>query len=303
MSAVMPGPRSTTGQPGTGGPTTSMDFDELRYAKHGAVAEIVIDRPDVLNAISARPGGTRDQILSALVAAEGDAEIGCVVLRGAGKAFSAGGDLTGNARREQPIDDFEFLERADRFHERLRASTVPVIAAVHGYCLGAGLALAASCDLVIASDDARFGFPEGRIGLVGATAVVGVIGRQWAKYLMLTGELLDAEQARAIGLVLTVEPSARLVERAMDLASRIARMPRVAATLNRRAIDAVADASGDAAGRHAARAHDAVTLSMAGEAIAPDGRRFRDVLDDEGMAGMKAARAAQYTEQWLRDET
>ena len=278
-----------------------MELDELQYAKQDGVAEIVLDRPEVLNVLSARPGGTRDQILWALADAEADPAIGCVVLRGVGAAFCAGGDLTGAERRDLPIDDLAFLEQVDRFHDRIRASTLPFIAAVHGYCLGAGVSLAASCDLVIAADDARFGFPEGRIGLIGATAFVGVIGRSWAKYLMLTGELLSAEQARAIGLVLTVEPGAELVDRVLDLAHRVARMPRAAALLNRRAIDAAADASGEAAGRRAARAHDAITLSMAGEAAAPDGRHFRAILDDEGMAGLKAARATQYTEPWLRD--
>jgi hypothetical protein len=80
-------------------------------------------------------------------------------------------------------------------------------------------------------------------------------------------------------------------------------MPSDALLLNRRAIDAVADASGDAAGRVAARAHDAVTLSMADTATAPDGRSFRAILDAEGLAGMKVARTAQYEEQWLRDQT
>jgi enoyl-CoA hydratase/carnithine racemase len=279
-----------------------MELDELQYTKLDGVAEIVLNRPEVLNALSARPGGTRDQLLMTLADAEADPAVGCVMLRGAGTAFCAGADLTGAARRDRPADDVAFLEEVDRFHDRLRASAVPVIAAVHGYCLGAGLNLAASCDLVIAGEDARFGFPEGRIGLVGATGFVGVIGRPWAKYLILTGELLSAAQAQAIGLVLTVEPSAVLVDRVFDLARRVARMPRAAALLNRRAIDAVADASGEAAGRLAARAHDAITLSMAGDAAAPDGRRFREILDDEGIPGMKAARAAQYTEPWLRDK-
>lgn len=277
-----------------------MVLDEVRYETHGATASIVLNRPDVLNAISARPGGTRDQILGALARAEADPGVGCVLLRGEGRAFCGGGDVTGNRRREHAADELAFLEQADRFHDRLRASAVPVVAAVHGYCLGAGLALAAACDLVIAADDARFGFPEGRIGLVGASTVVTTIGRQWAKFLMCTGELLTAEQARAIGLVLAVEPAGELVPRALDLAARIARMPREAVLANRRAIDAVADAAGDAAGRVAARGHDAVTLSMADRATAPDGRTFRQILEQEGMAGMKAAREQQYSTPWLR---
>ncbi|GMU79650.1 MAG: enoyl-CoA hydratase [Acidimicrobiia bacterium] len=277
-----------------------MELDHLRYETHDGVAEIVLDRPEVLNALSAGPGGTRDQILAALAEAGADPAVGAVVLHGAGRAFCSGGDLTGNARRETAAEELAFLERADAFHEAVRGSAVPVVAAVHGLCLGAGVSLAAACDLVLAADDARFGFPEGRMGLVGAGPITTVVGRQWAKFLILTGELLDADQAQALGLVLTVEPAAELLDRAFDLAARIARMPREAVLLNRRSIDAIADAAGDAASRPARLAHDTVTLSMAASATAPDGRRFREILDAEGMAGVKTARDQQYTNPWLR---
>ena len=276
-----------------------MDLDEIVYETEGGVADIVLNRPDRLNVISARPGGTRDQILSALERAEADSSVGCVVLRGAGRSFSGGGDLTGNARRERPLDDYRFMAAVDRFHDRVRTSGVPIVAAVHGYCLGAAVSLVACCDFVLAAESARLGYPEGRLGLVGASAVVPVVGRQWAKYLMLTGELVSAARARDMGLVLTVEPDGRLVERAHDLAGRIARMPREAVLLNRRAIDAVADAAGDAAGRVAALAHDTVTAAMAAHATAPDGRTFRAIIDGEGMEGVKAARLQQYTDPWL----
>jgi enoyl-CoA hydratase/carnithine racemase len=277
-----------------------LELDEILYEDAGdGVVEIILNRPDTLNAISGRSGGTRDQILHALAGAESDEAVGCIVLRGAGKAFSGGGDITGNAPRELPVDDLRFLEAVDAFHERIRSSKVPIVAAVHGYCLGAALVLAASCDVVIAGESTRFGFPEGRLGLVGASAIVPVVGRQWAKFLIMTGELLTAAQARDIGLVLAVEPDDRVHERARDLAARIARMPRPAVLLNRRTVDAVADAAGDAAGRVAAREGDAITLGMAAQAQAPDGRTFRAILDAEGMAGMKAARQAQYEEPWL----
>ena len=174
-----------------------MELDHLRYETHDGVAEIVLDRPEVLNALSAGPGGTGDQILAALTEAGADPTLGCVVLRGAGRAFCTGGDLTGNVPRETPAEELAFLERADVFHEAVRSSAVPVIAAVHGLCLGAGVSLATACDLVLAADDARFGFPEGRMGLVGVGPITTVVGRQWAKFLILTGELIDADQARA----------------------------------------------------------------------------------------------------------
>jgi len=277
-----------------------MELDEITYGTADGVGVITLDRPEVLNAISGRDGGTRDQIVWALEQAEADDSVGCVVVRGAGRSFCGGGDLTGNVRRDRSFDDLRFIERANHFHERLSGSTVPTIAAVHGHCLGAGLLLASACDFVVAAESARLGFPEGRLGLVGASSLVPAIGRQWAKFLMLTGESLSAAQAKEIGLVLTVEPDGELHERVLELARRIARMPREATELNRRAIDAVADASGGAAARVAALAHDTVTLSMAAHATAPDGRTFRSIIEAEGLDGMKRARSAQYAEPWLR---
>jgi enoyl-CoA hydratase/carnithine racemase len=276
-----------------------MEFTDITYATDEGVALITLNRPDVLNAISARAGGTRDQIVAALGTAEADSSLGCVLVLGAGRSFCGGGDLTANVRREHSIDDLHFAERADSFHARLRNCALPTIAAVHGHCLGAGLLLAASCDLVVAARHARLGFPEGRLGLVGASVLVPVLGRQWAKFLMLTGELLTAAQARELGLVLSVEPDDELVARSLDLARRIARMPREGVELNRRAINTVADVAGEAAARQAALAHDSLTLSMAAHATAPDGRTFRSILEHEGMEGMKTARALQYADNWL----
>jgi len=276
-----------------------VELDEVTYEVREGVAHIVLNRPEQLNAISSREGGTRDQLLAAIALAEADTSVGCAVLSGAGRSFSGGGDLTGNARRERPIDDRRFLEAVDQFHQRIRSSALPIVAAVHGYCLGAAVSLIASCDIVIAGEGARLGYPEARLGLVGASAIVPVVGRQWAKFLMLTGELLTSRQASAIGLVLTVEPDDRVQDRAHDLAARIARMPREAVLLNRRTIDAVADAGGDAASRVAALAHDTVTASMATHAAAPDGRTFQSIIEASGIDGMKAAQRQQFSEPWL----
>jgi enoyl-CoA hydratase/carnithine racemase len=280
-----------------------MDFDEIRLSIADGVGEIVLDRPDQLNPISARAGGTRDQIVSALDQCESDPSVGCVLIRGAGEAFSAGGDLTGNARRDTLAEQLAFVAAADAFHRRVRTATVPVIAAVHGYCLGAALNLALACDFVIAGEGASFGLPEGRIGLVGAAPLVPVVGSQWATFLMITGELIDARTARQIGLVLVVEPDDELLDRTRDLAGRIARMPRQAVRLNRRTIEAVAAAGGDSARRSAALDGDAATLAASAGAAAPDGRSFTEIIAVEGIAGLKAARQQQYREPWLRRDT
>ena len=97
-----------------------MDLDEITYETSDGLAEIALNRPAVLNAISARPGGTRDQIVHALGMAAADPSIGAVMLRGNGKAFSSGGDMTGNTRRDTPAQELEFLEQADAFHAAVR---------------------------------------------------------------------------------------------------------------------------------------------------------------------------------------
>ncbi len=277
-----------------------MRLDEIRYDKANGVAEVTLDRPDRLNPISSRDGGTRDQILWALGDAEADGAIGCVLIRGTGRAFSSGGDLTGNATRETPYEHNLFVEGSERFHDRVRGATIPVLAAVHGYCLGAAMHLIAACDLVVAADSARFGVPEGRFGLAGVSPLVTTVGRQWAKFLITTGELIDAHQARSIGLVLTVEPEEELLGRARELSQRIARLPREAVLLNKRTVDAIADASGDAAARLVGIPHDVLTLSHSARATAPDGRSFSEIRRTEGVAGIKRAQDAQYSSGWLR---
>lgn len=277
-----------------------MEFEDITYDTGDGVATITLNRPAMLNMISGRAGGTRDQIISALEMAEVDTAVGCVVLNGAGRAFCGGGDLTGGTPRETEAEHRQFLEHADAFHQRISTSTLPTVAAVHGYCLGAGVLLATSCDIVIAAAGASFGFPEGRLGLVGAGALTARIGRQWATFLMVTGESITAQQASDIGLALTIEPDDDLQLRVLDLASRIARMPRESVLLNRRTIATAADASGEASARAAALDGDTATLLAASRATAPDGRTFRSIIATEGMDGMKQARAAQYSIPWLR---
>jgi enoyl-CoA hydratase/carnithine racemase len=277
-----------------------LELDEIRLEIADGVAHVILDRPDMMNVISGRPGGTRDQILHAIEVATADGSVGCIILRGEGRAFSGGGDLTGNRPRETEAEDRAFLESAEMFHQALRASELPIVAAVHGYCLGAAVTMMTCCDIVIAADDARIGFPEGRLGLIGASSVVDVIGRQWAKFLMLTGENLTAAQAQQLGLVMTVEPAAELLDRVSDLAGRISRMPREGARLNRHTIDAAADAAGAQSRRRAAFEGDVATLGTAAAATAPDGRTFRSIIAAEGMRGLKAARAQQYETSWLR---
>ena len=126
-----------------------------------------------------------------------------------------------------------------------------------------------------------------------------LVGAAWAKFMILTGELLDAERAAEIGLVLTVVPRESLDERVFDLARRIASLPREGTLLNKAAIDRMVEASGRTAGRLVGRTHDAMTKAMASFARAPDGRRFEEIRAEEGVEGMKKAREQQFKGGWL----
>jgi enoyl-CoA hydratase/carnithine racemase len=266
------------------------------------VAVISLDRPEVRNVLSPGADGTRGQLLTAFGAAEANPEVAAIVLTSTSGDFSAGADLTAATPRLTPDADREFVAEADAFHQALRRTALPVIAAVRGHCLGAGLLLACSADIVLASTTARFGLPEGRLGLIGASPLVPLIGRQWAKFLIMTGEPIDAWRARDIGLALTVIADDQLDARSLDLGIRLSRMPRDGLALNKAAVDAIADESGEAVGRIESLSRDASTLNRAGGARAPDGRTFRDILQTEGMKGLKAAREAQWSEPWLREE-
>jgi enoyl-CoA hydratase/carnithine racemase len=185
-------------------------------------------------------------------------------------------------------------------HARIRGVSKPSVAAVHGLVLGSGVGLTALFDFVIAAEGTRFGLIEGRVGHPGATEIVPLVGAAWAKYLMLTGEIIDARRAAAIGLILEIEEPDELLARCADLAGRLARMPRAAVILNKASIDSMLEAAGRGAGRSIGRVHDVLTRSMTHEAAAPDGRRFEEILEKEGMQSFKAARDTQYGEPWLR---
>lgn len=276
-----------------------MVYRHLLVAQRDGVCDVVLNRPEKLNALGLGLESNRAEIIAALVAADADPSVGCILLRANGRAFCAGGDLSGAARTETPFDEHLFNAELVAFYAAMRAVHKPILAAVHGLCLGAGMGLVAQCDIVIAADDARFGLIEGRIGHPGATEIVPLVGAAWAKFLILTGEIIDANCAQRIGLVLSVLPREDLEPRTFELARRIAAMPKEAVVLNKAGINAMTEAMGKTAGRIAGRAYDTLTKSMSHHALAPDGRRFEDILREGGMDALKQARDAQYQGNWL----
>lgn len=280
----------------------SVSYRHIRVAISDGVANIILSRPDVKNVLGIGPGSSRDEIADAFLNADNDDEVGCLLLTAEGNAFCAGGDLTKGASSERPSDERDFYDRLGKFYSSINSVRKPIVMAVNGLCLGAGLGLIAQADIVIAGEDARFGLIEGRIGHPGASEIVPIVGLMWAKFMILTGELLTADRAREIGLVLEVLPADSLVSKAQELARRIATIPRVGSILNKAAINAVREAQGREAGRTAARAIEAIAKFEAREAHAPDGALFEDVLRESGVSGLKAARDQQFKGGWLREE-
>jgi enoyl-CoA hydratase len=191
------------------------------------VALLTLDRPEVLNALDS---ATLAELVEALERLDADDSCRCVVITGAGeKAFAAGADI-----KEMAAATPESLERANSFSrwERLRRFRKPIIAAVRGYALGGGCELAMACDLIVASDDAVFGQPEIRIGVIpgagGTQRLTRALGKAKAMELILTGRQMPAREAEAHGLVNRVVGREQMLPQALALAGEIAALPPLA---------------------------------------------------------------------------
>jgi enoyl-CoA hydratase len=201
-----------------------------------AVALVTIDRPDVLNALDTQ---TMRELVEALERLDADGSCRCIVLTGAGeRAFAAGADIK-EMTEQTPVT----LSLANSFArwERIRRIRTPIVAAVRGYALGGGCELAMACDIVVAGDDATFGQPEIRIGVMpgagGTQRLTRAIGKAKAMELILTGDTLDAREAEARGLVSRVVAREETLPAALSLAARIAAQPPLAVLAAKEAVN------------------------------------------------------------------
>jgi enoyl-CoA hydratase len=218
-----------------------MAYENVLWQVEDGVAVLTFNRPKVLNALDAR---TIDELSAAVAEVERGAAR-ALVLTGAGeKAFVAGADIAamstmsaGDARR--------FAETAHAVLARMERLPVPTIAAVNGFALGGGCEVALACDLVYASERARFGQPEVNLGIVpgfgGSQRLTRRVGAMRAMEMILTGDMYDAARAKEIGLVLDVLPADRLLAHAKEQARKIASKGPVAIAQAKRAIVTGAD--------------------------------------------------------------
>jgi 2-(1,2-epoxy-1,2-dihydrophenyl)acetyl-CoA isomerase len=203
----------------------------VRVEHDGPVCEVVLNRPDRLNALSAEMVAQ----LQAALDQVGDAR--CLLLWGEGRAFSAGRDLS-EARPGEEDAARVLRETLHPLFLRLYSLPLPTIAAVQGACLGAGLGLALACDVVLAAEDAIFASPFGRIGAVldsgGHFHFLRLLGRARAMDLIYSGRRLSGQEAAALGLVSRALPAEQLLAAARELAQTVARGPTLAFRLSKR---------------------------------------------------------------------
>jgi enoyl-CoA hydratase len=200
------------------------------------VALLSLDRPDALNALDF---ALIEQLVEHAEALDRDPDCRAIVITGSGdRAFAAGADI-----KELAVQTPVTLTVDDEFHrwERLKRIRKPMIAAVRGVALGGGFELAMLCDCLVAADDAQFGQPEIRLGVMpgagGTQRLTRAVGKAKAMELVLTGRTMDVREAEAHGLITKVVPAEAVVDAALDLAGRIAAMPPVAVIAAKEAVN------------------------------------------------------------------
>lgn len=215
----------------------------VEYSLVDRVARIHLNRPERLNAVVP---ALQSGLLDGIRRAEGD-DARAIVLAGRGRAFCSGYDLKEPDVDEHTLQTRVRIEQIQDITRAIRRFPGVVIAAVHGYALGAGCEFALGCDLVVAAEDAQFGFPEVGVGL----SVTGgiskllplLVGPVRAKELLLLGERIDAQTARSMGLVNRVVPAGTHEDAAREIATHVAGRPPVATAIAKQAIDRGIDAT------------------------------------------------------------
>ncbi len=216
-----------------------MTYETILVEQRDAVTLITLNRPQALNALNAQ---VLEELITAFAAFEADPSQRCAVLTGSGeKAFAAGADIKEMA--EKPAADFYAQDFFARWTSHVVKTTrKPWVAAVNGFALGGGCELAMMADFIIASENAKFGQPEIKLGvgpgMGGSQRLTRAIGKAKSMDMCLTGRMMGAEEAERSGLVARVVPLASLVEEALKTATEIAAMPPLAVIANKEMVNA-----------------------------------------------------------------
>ena len=215
-----------------------MTNNAVLYEKNQNVAIVTLNRPERLNAINK---DLLQGLIDGIETARQDNQVVAVILTGSGRAFCAGEDLKETSAGKSFDDWITETAGLQDVQRVILALGKPLIAAVRGYALGGGCEFAMSCDIRIAAESARFGFPETEVGLTVTTAgtklLAQIVGLGKAKELVFTGDVIDAREAQRIGLANTVVSDEDLLEGAMTMAQKIGKKSPLALKLSRMAID------------------------------------------------------------------
>ncbi|NBC38079.1 enoyl-CoA hydratase [Novosphingobium sp. FSY-8] len=215
-----------------------MSYEMILVENRGAVCLITLNRPQALNALNSQ---VLAELIEAFAAFEADASLGCAVITGSGeKAFAAGADIKEMA--DKPAADFFNEDFFSGWTSQIVKTTrKPWIAAVNGFALGGGCELAMMADFIIASENAKFGQPEIKLGVApgmgGSQRLARAVGKSKAMDMCLTGRMMDAAEAERSGLVSRVVPLADLLADALKTAEIIAGMPPMAAKMNKEMVN------------------------------------------------------------------
>jgi enoyl-CoA hydratase/carnithine racemase len=215
-----------------------MEEKPVIYEVKGHVAFVTLNRPERLNAQSAFMSR---ELLKAFKEADSDPEVKAVVFHGNGRAFCSGHDLTEEVDKESPEKGFADVEMLQGITNAIMGMGKPVIAAVQGYALGSGCEWVTNCDIIIAAEGTKFGFPETQIGSAvgnaGTKLLPLLIGLARAREMILTGRLIDSTEAKAWGLVNSVVPPETLMDEAVAVAQKLAENPVLSNRLAKLAIN------------------------------------------------------------------
>ena len=218
----------------------------VEIAREGEVAVLRLNRPEKLNAISSEV----ERALHDALESEDVRTSSALVVAGNGRAFSAGADISEFEGRS-PEDVLRYYRETGGVYEELAALPQPTIAAIHGYCLGGAFELAVALDFRIADESAVFGFPEVSLGILASSGglhrVTRLVGPARAKELFLLAERFDADEARRAGVVTEVVEEGNAYQRALEVAVRLAALPRDAVAVTKQAIDAASESPREAA--------------------------------------------------------
>ncbi len=243
-----------------------MSYEFIEYESDDGIARVRLNRPEKLNALSRQ---LQDELVDCLQRADDDPEVRVITLRGNGRAFCAGYDITppttpeaervAQEQRDNIRADIHRMKRTPTTMNAILNLSKPVIAGVHGYCIAGGTDLAMHCDIIIAADDSAIGFPPVRsMGSPPTHMWTYMVGPQWAKWFLLTGESVSGSRAEQIGLVWKSVPAEGLDAAVDDLARTMARIPWELLAANKSVVNRAMDLMGRTTMQHIAAETDAI---------------------------------------------